>query len=163
VDGSTVLAKITTIPRGTKSRGSFGPSDLSDYTTQIDFKFAAAANGTLPDVGVIAQGYTLEVSGENHWLRLFSWGAHDKRTFKKLPFNPEPDVWYTLKLRAANVDDKAQLQGKLWRRGETEPEAWTIELVDPVPNRQGAPGMTGNATNAEVYIDNVLVTPNSAN
>jgi outer membrane protein assembly factor BamB len=163
LDGGTVLAKITTIPRGTKSRGSFGPSELSDYTTQIDFKFAASAGGKLPDVGVIAQGYTLEVSGENHWLRLFSWGAHDKRSFKELPYKPEPNVWYTLKLRAANVDGKAQLQGKLWKRGEQEPEAWTIELVDAMPNTHGAPGMAGNATNAELYVDNVIVTSNSAN
>jgi outer membrane protein assembly factor BamB len=163
MDGGTVLAKITTIPRGTKSRGSFGPSDLSDYTTQADFKFSAAANGKLPDVGVIAQGYTLEASGENRWLRLFSWGSHDKRTFKELPLTAEPDVWYTLKLRAANVDGKAQLQGKLWKRGETEPAAWTIEMVDSQPITHGAPGMTGNATNAELYIDNVSVTSNSAN
>jgi outer membrane protein assembly factor BamB len=163
VDGSTVLAKITTIPRGTKSRGSFGPSDLSDYTTQIDFKFTKGASGKLPDVGVTAQGYTLEVAGENRWLRLFSWTAHDKRTFKELPYEPAPDVWYTLKLRAANVDGKAQLQGKVWKRGESEPDAWTIEMTDTVPNMQGAPGMTGDATNAELYIDNVSVTSNSAN
>jgi hypothetical protein len=163
MDGGTVLAKITTIPRGTKSRGSFGPSDLADYTTQADFKFAAATNGKLPDVGVIAQGYTLEASGENRWLRLFSWGSHDKRYFKSLPLEPKPDVWYTIKLRAANIDGKAQLQGKLWKRGEPEPEAWTIELVDPDPITHGAPGMSGNATNAELYIDNVSVVSNSAN
>lgn len=163
VDGSTVLAKINTIPRGTKSRGSIGPSDMADYTTQIDFKLAAAANGKLPDVGVIAQGYTLEASGENHWLRLFSWTSHDKRTFKELHFDPQPNVWYTLKLRAANVDETAQLQGKIWKRGEEEPAAWTIEMTDPTPNKHGAPGLTGDSTNAEVYIDNVLVTSNSAN
>ncbi len=163
MDGGTVLAKITTIPKGTKSRGSFGPSDLADYTTQADIKIAAAANGKLPTAGIIAQGYTLEISGENHWLKLFSWGSHDKRTFKELRFEPEPDVWYTLKLRAANVDGKAQLQGKLWKRDESEPEAWTIEMLDPVPNTHGAPGMSGDSTNAEVYFDNVSVVSNSAN
>jgi outer membrane protein assembly factor BamB len=163
LDGGTVLAKITTIPKGTKSRGSFGPSDLSDYTTQADIKIAAAANGKLPTAGIIAQGYTLEMSGENRWLKLFSWGAHDKRTFKELKFEPEPNVWYTMKLRAANVDGKAQLQGKLWKRGESEPEAWTIEMLDPMPNTHGAPGMTGDSTNAEVYFDNVSVVSNSAN
>jgi len=163
MDGGTVLAKITTIPKGTKSRGSFGPSDLADYTTQADIKIAAAANGKLPTAGIIAQGYTLEISGENHWLKLYSWGSHDKRTFKEIVFDPEPDVWYTLKLRAANVDGKAQLQGKLWKRGETEPEAWTIEMLDSVPNTHGAPGMAGDSTNAEVYFDNVSVVSNSAN
>jgi len=163
MEGGTVLTKITTIPKGTKSRGSFGPSDLADYTTQADIKIAAAGNGKLPTAGIIAQGYTLEISGESHWLKLFSWGSHDKRTFKEIAFDPEPNVWYTLKLRAANVDGKAQLQGKLWKRGEPEPEAWTIEMVDPVPNTHGAPGMSGDSTNAEVYFDNVSVVSNSAN
>ncbi len=163
VDDSSVMVKITTIPLGTKSRLSMGPSDLSDYTIQSDIKFAAAANGKLPDFGVIGQGYTLEVSGENKWLKLFSWAAHDKRSFKELHFEPEPNVWYTLKLRATVADGKALLQGKIWKRDAEEPAGWTIELTDPVPNTQGAPGMFGNATNAELYIDNVLVTPNSAN
>lgn len=163
VDGNTVLAKITTIPKGTKSRGSLGHSDLSDYTMQADIKVAAAANGKLPTAGIIAQGYTLEISGENRWLKLYSWGSHDKRSFKEIEFDPQPNIWYTLKLRAANVDGKAQLQGKVWKRDESEPDAWTIELVDPIPNTQGSPGLAGDSTNAEVYIDNVIVTSNSAN
>jgi hypothetical protein len=36
-------------------------------------------------------------------------------------------------------------------------------MRDPVPNTHGAPGLFGNATNAELFIDNVIVTPNSAN
>lgn len=162
VDGSNVMVKITTIPLGTRSRLSMGPSDLHDYTVQTDFK-AAEASGKEPDVGVIAQGYTLEVSGENGWLKLMSWIAHDKRTQKELEFDLKPDVWYTLKLRAANEDGKAVLQGKIWRRDDKEPANWTIEMKDPAPNMTGAPGLFGNATNAELFIDNVIVTPNSAN
>ena len=37
----------------------------------------------------------------------------------------------------------------------------TIELVDPLPNEKGSPGLFGNATNAELYIDNVTVVPNT--
>lgn len=162
VDGSNTMVKITTIPLGTRSRLHMGPSDLHDYTIQTDFK-AAVVNDKLPDVGVIAQGYTLEVSGENRWLKLMSWIAHDKRTQKEIPFNLEPNVWYTLKLRAANEDGQAVLQGKIWKRGEAEPADWSIEMRDPVPNTHGSPGLFGNATNAELFIDNVIVTPNSAN
>jgi hypothetical protein len=162
VDGSNAMVKISTIPLGTRSRLSMGPSDLSDYTVQADFK-AAVDNNKLPDVGVIAQGYTLEVSGENHWIKLMSWIAHDKRSQKELKFDLEPNVWYTLKLRAANEDGKAVLLGKVWKRDSEEPTEWTIELRDPAPNKTGAPGMFGNATNAELFIDNVSVTSNSAN
>jgi outer membrane protein assembly factor BamB len=162
-DGSNTMVKITTIPLGTRSRLSMGPSNLHDYTVQCDFK--AAAGNKLPDIGVIAQGYTLEVSGENTWLKLMSWIAHDKRTQKELPFNLEPNVWYTLKLRAANGDGKAVLQGKIWKRDDKEPADWTIEMTDPMPNMAGAPGLFGNAVppTGEIFIDNVLVTPNSAN
>jgi outer membrane protein assembly factor BamB len=163
VDGSNVMVKITTIPLGTRSRLSMGPSDLHDYTVQTDFK--AADGGKLPDVGVIAQGYTLEVSGENEWLKLMSWIAHDKRSQKELPFKLEPNVWYTLKLRASNDDGKAMLQGKIWKRDDKEPADWSIEMKDPMPNMAGAPGLFGNAVppTGEIFIDNVSVTPNSAN
>lgn len=159
VDGSTVLAKITTIPKGTRSRSSMGPSDLHDYTIQADVKCAVVDN-KVPDVGVIAQGYTFEMSGENKWLRINSWIPHDKRYFATMPYEYKPNTWYTMKLKASNVDGKAHLQAKIWERGAEEPAAWTIELTDPLPNTVGSPGLFGNATNAEVYIDNVTVTPN---
>jgi len=163
VDGSNAMVKITTIPLGTRSRLSMGPSDLHDYTVQCDFK--AAQGMKLPDVGVIAQGYTLEVSGENQWLKLMSWIAHDKRTQKELPFKLDAGVWYTLKLRAANQNGSALLQGKIWKRDAKEPGEWSIEMKDPMPNKTGAPGLFGNAVppTGEIAIDNVLVTPNAAN
>jgi hypothetical protein len=35
-----------------------------------------------------------------------------------------------------------------------------IERVDPVPNRQGSPGIFGNAAVTEIHFDNLKVTPN---
>jgi hypothetical protein len=63
-------------------------------------------------------------------------------------------------LQAANVDGKAVVKGKVWLKADKEPAEWSLELTDPQPNKTGAPGMFGNATNAEVFIDNVSVTPN---
>jgi hypothetical protein len=37
---------------------------------------------------------------------------------------------------------------------------WMIERVDPVPNRQGSPGIFGNAAVTEIHFDNLKVTPN---
>ncbi len=54
------------------------------------------------------------------------------------------------------------LRGKVWPRGESEPQKWTIEAVDDVPNLQGSPGLFGQSTVAEIYIDNVIVTPNES-
>ena len=160
VDGSKAMVKITTIPKGTRSRCSFGPSDLSDYTIQADMKMSTADN-KLPDIGLIAQGYTFEWQGQGKKLQIGSWISHDKRHFKKLdPFPLEAGKWYTLKLRVANEQDKAVAQAKIWLRDSAEPKDWTIELTDPAPNRVGSPGLFGNATNAEIAIDNVSVVPN---
>jgi hypothetical protein len=160
VDGSNAMVKVTTIPKGTRSRCSFGPSDLSDYTIQADMKMSEA-NNKIPDIGLIAQGYTFEFQGQGKKLQIGSWISHDKRHFKKIePFTLEPGAWYTLKLKVTNDGDQALVQAKIWPKSSAEPEAWTIELKDPAPNRQGAPGLFGNATNAEIAIDNVSVVSN---
>ncbi len=160
VDDSTAMVKITTIPKGTRSRCWFGPSDLSNYTIQADMKMSTA-DEKIPDIGLIAQGYTLQYLGESNEAQIGSWISHDKRSFTKLkPFTLDAGKWYTLKLRVQNEGDKALCQAKIWPSGTKEPTDWTIELVDPLPNKQGAPGLFGNATNAEIAIDNVSVVPN---
>jgi hypothetical protein len=80
---------------------------------------------------------------------------------KTIPFEWKPDVWYTIKFRAANEEGKAVLRGKVWERGATEPEEWAIVAEDSAPNRTGSPGLYGNATNGEIFLDNVTVTPNN--
>jgi outer membrane protein assembly factor BamB len=160
VDGSNVMVKITTIPKGTRSRLSMGHSDEHDYTIQCDFK-AATQDNKLPDVGLIAQGYTMAIESLNQRILLNSWGSHEHRFDQQIPFTLEPDVWYTIKLRAENSAGKAVLRGKVWKRGQDEPADWSIELVDPLPNVKGSPGLFGNATNAELYLDNVTVVPNT--
>jgi outer membrane protein assembly factor BamB len=157
--GNSFLAKITTIPKGTRSRCWFGQTDLHDYTIQADMR-ASLADNKLPDMGLLAQGYKFSVEGQTKRLLLNSWDSHDHRTAKELPFVLEPNVWYTLKLKAANVEGKALVQAKVWKRDDQEPTAWTIEISDPAPNKQGSPGLFGNATNAEVFIDNVSVENN---
>jgi outer membrane protein assembly factor BamB len=168
IDGNTVMVKITTIPKGTRSRAWIGHSDMSDYTMQADM-LATTVEGKLPDLGITAQGYKLgvepkETSAEyaraNKKLILNSWDSHDHRLATRKPFILQPNTWYTLKLKVSNDGDKALVQGKVWKRDEPEPKQWAIELVDTRPNKQGAPGFHCNATDAEIFIDNVIVAPN---
>jgi len=56
-------------------------------------------------------------------------------------------------------DGKVRARGKVWLASETEPAAWMIERIDPIPNLQGAPGLFGNAL-AEILFDNVKVYAN---
>ncbi|MEX0703771.1 MAG: PQQ-binding-like beta-propeller repeat protein [Planctomycetales bacterium] len=172
LDGNPVAMKITTIPLGTKSQGFMGPNDLSNYTVQADVYVPRRVNviGTgedrqetvrLPDVGIIAQRYTLDLMGTNQQLQIRSWRAQlEQRFAKTIPFEWKADTWYTLKLRASVENGQAVLRGKVWERGTEEPSEWTIEAADAVPNVQGAPGLAANSTLAEIFYDNIRVTPN---
>ncbi len=160
VDGDKVAVKLTTIPKGTRSQSLMGPTDFHDYTVQADVK-GALTNNKLPDVGVIAQRYTLDLMGSDQKLQIRSWTSQLDRFSKSVPIKFEPNTWYTIKFRAAAENGKAVLKGKVWKRGETEPTAWTIEAVDEAPNLVGSPGLFGNASDAEIFIDNISVTKNA--
>jgi len=65
-----------------------------------------------------------------------------------------------MKFQSATDAGKVTLRGKIWKREETEPADWQIEATDEVPNLKGSPGLFGNATDAEFFIDNVIVNSN---
>jgi hypothetical protein len=109
----------------------------------------------LASVGLTAQRYNLILKGNNLKLSIQSWPAH-LRMAREISFRSDPDVWYTMKMRVEIKEDDAHVMGKVWKRGEPEPQAWTIEAVDPHPNRTGSPGLYiySMATSA---FDNVIV------
>jgi hypothetical protein len=158
VDGSNVMVKISTIPKGARSRCWFGHSNLSNYTIEADVK-GARTNDKMPDIGLIAQGYALDLQGNSQRLQIRSW-VPQLRMAKTIDFSWEPGVWYRLKFQASLVDGTAQLKGKIWPRDEDEPTAWALEAEDEVANLQGSPGLFGNAKDAELYLDNITVTAN---
>jgi outer membrane protein assembly factor BamB len=158
--GNVLMCKITTIPKGTRSQGWMGPTTLHDYTIVADLK-AATRNQKVPSMGLVNQRYTLDLIGSSQQLQIRSWTSRlDLRFAKTIEFPWKTDLWYTMKFQSENKDGKAHLRGKVWPRGEKEPAAWTIEATDETPNVSGSPGLFGNATDAEVFIDNVKVTPN---
>jgi outer membrane protein assembly factor BamB len=159
VDSNPVMVKVTTIPKGTRSQLIMGQNDLHDYTIQADV-LGVPTNGKLPDAGVIAQRYTMDLMGDHQEIQIRSWTSQLDRFSKTVPFKWEGNTWYTVKFRAEAAGDKAILKGKVWKRGEKEPEAWNIEAVDEAPNLIGAPGLFGNAQTSEVFYDNISVTRN---
>ena len=159
VGGDQLMVKVTTIPKGTRSRCWFGHSDLHDYTIQADVR-GSMRNNKMPDMAVIAQGYTLALMGAKQELQIRSWVTQE-RMARSVPFSWEPNKWYTIKLKAANVGSKAVLSGKVWVRGEPEPDDWTVVASDESPNVTGSPGLYGEASDAEIFLDNIRVSPNS--
>ncbi len=159
LDGERVMVKVTTIPKGTRSQAWMGQIDLSDYTIQADVR-GTIKNGKMPDIGLIAQRYTFDMMGASQQLQIRSWTSMLSRFSKSEPFAWKPDQWYTMKFRAAVEGSKAVLRGKAWVRGEPEPKDWLVEATDELGNFHGSPGLFGNANDAELFYDNIQVTPN---
>lgn len=158
-NGNKVLAKLT---EGSsllsRSRAYIGPSDWSNYTVEADVS-ATTKRRQQGDAGVIAQRYVLTLYGNSQMLHIEPWQPETTRT-KSMPFAWKPDTWYRLKLQVENLPDgKTRARGKAWPTSEPEPAAWMIEMIDQIPNRQGAPGIFGNGL-SEVYFDNIKVYAN---
>jgi outer membrane protein assembly factor BamB len=186
--GEQYIAKKTVLPTpkdpknklGTRSFIWMGPIDLANYTIQGDVLLKKVQLTeriqNMSDVGLINSRYQFTIRamksgsggttdsgaprGTTNTLRIDSWSSSVFRTYVEVPFAPEPDVWYTLKLRVEPQVNRAVVSGKIWRRGDPEPRDWTISMIDESPNLRGTPGIYGNTPDAEVYLDNVLVVPN---
>lgn len=158
-EGNGVMVKITTIPKGARSQCWMGPPKFHDYTIQADVS-GAIRNGKQPDIGLIAQRYTLDLMGVRQQLQIRSWMPELGRFSKTVPFQWKYDTWYTMKFQASVEEGKAVLKGKVWPQGDEEPDEWSIEAVDDVPNVVGSPGLFGNAQDAEIFLDNIEVKEN---
>jgi len=162
VDGSPALVKVTTIPKGARSRAWMGPSALSNYTISVEARGQRQDN-KLPDIGIVAHGYVLDMQGENQELQIRTWSPQ-LRMAKTIAFPWREDTWYQMKLKAEIKDEDigkvAILSGKVWPKGQPEPKEWTITARDESPNLSGSPGLFGNAKSAELYLDNIQVTAN---
>ena len=77
-----------------------------------------------------------------------------------MPFAWKPDAWYRLQLRVENLPDRqVRIRGKAWAVGQPEPAEWLIDKVDPIGNREGAPGLFIDAQFG-AHLDNFALTPN---
>lgn len=163
VDDSPVLTKITTIPKGARSRAWMGPSDLAEYTIASDVR-GKRMSDQLPDIGLTSHGYVLDLMGESQQLQIRTWSAQ-LRMAETISFPWKEDTWYRMKFRADIESEPpaavAVLRGKVWPRDEPEPKEWTITARDESPNLAASPGLYGNAKVAEIYMDNIEVTGNA--
>ena len=154
MDGNKVLVKPPARRGLHRSNVYIGPPDMKGYTLQVDL-LGTKPKRNLPDMGLIANRYTLEMQGNHQRLQVLSWRS-DLRMAKWIDFKWEPNVWYTMKMTVEIVDDTAHVKGKVWLKGKPEPEEWTITVDDPLPNREGSPGIYGYSP-AEIYYDNLKV------
>ena len=154
MDGNKILVKPPARRGLHRSNVYLGPPNMKNYTVQVDL-LGTKPKRNMPDMGLIAHRYTLEMQGNHQRLQVLSWRS-DLRMAKWVKFKWEPNVWYTMKMTVDIVDDAAHVKGKVWAKGEPEPEEWTITVEDPLPNREGSPGIYGYSP-AEIYYDNLKV------
>ena len=158
LNGQKVLQKAADNTIFKRARVFIGPTDLSNYTVEADVR-ATESRRQLGDVGITAQRYSLVLYGNSQKLKLEPWEPETARTVT-VPFTWKPDTWYRLKLRVENqADGKVRAQGKVWPVGQPEPAAWMIDKIDPIGQRQGAPGLFLDAQWG-AYLDNFSLTPN---
>ena len=158
VEGKKYLAKMADNAATKRARSFFGQNTEHDYTIEGDV-MGVEKRRQMGDAGIVGQRYQLVLFGNAQRLELQPWQPETERTVTH-DFAWKKDTWYRLKLRVENLPDgKVKAQGKAWAVGEPEPAAWLVERIDPIGNRQGAPGIYADAP-FEVYFDNLKVTRN---
>ncbi len=158
IEGGRVLVKLADNPFTKRAKVYMGAPHMADFTIEADV-LGTERRRQMGDVGIVAQRYSLVLFGNHQRLELQAWQPEIERTVR-VPFAWTPDAWYRLKLMVENEPDgSVRTRGKAWLRGEAEPADWMVERIDPRPNRQGSPGLYADA-HAEVYLDNIRVTPN---
>ena len=152
-EGNKVLVKPPAAVGLNRSDIFLGPGNMKGYILQADM--LGTKKRQLPDMGLNAYRYTLDLMGVSQRLQLRTWGA-ELLEAKNVAFAWQQDVWYTMKLQVDFTGTKATVKGKVWPRAEAEPEAWTITLEDELPNFEGSPGLYGYSP-SDIYFDNVKV------
>lgn len=157
LDGEPVLVKHPS-PSGIHRQVTYTADAATDnVTVQVDL-YATQEGRRRPDGGVVNSGYTLDLAGNHQRLEIRSW-ASELRMMQRVPFEWDVNTWYTVKLRVDQLADSARVRAKVWRRDEDEPAEWTLEIEDPMPVRNGAPGLYGYSP-VDLYYDNYKVTVN---
>ena len=163
-DGNTVLTKTARIavPFYRQWYAFIGTPDMKGYTVAADI-MGEKVGSNLPNMGVTAHRYILQLVGNEQKLRLSAWDAIP-RVSSEVDFPWEPDTWYRVKISVDVDGDEAKVLGKVWKKTDDEPSSWTIELSDENPNRSGPPGLYGSAQGirppqlgTHIYYDNVSV------
>ena len=164
MNGNKVLVKLAENPFAfaKRTRPFFGPTDLSNYTIEADVR-SMERRRQMSDVGVVAQRYELVLFGNHQRLELQPWQPETQRTVR-VDYKWKPDTWYVMKLEVQSLDQgKVRARGKVWPKGEPEPDQWSIERIDPIGNLKGSPGIYSDAMNSqpnggsEIYYDNIKV------
>ena len=135
-----------------------GTPDMKNYTIEADV-LTEGNKRKMSDIGLINQRYLVVLRGNAREIELSSNLERIKRT---APFPMTPNEWYHLKVKVdAAKDGSGTVRAKAWKRGDAEPDAWTIEFEHKHAHEHGAPGFFSQTPQEQrAWIDNIEVKAN---
>jgi hypothetical protein len=131
---------------------------LKNYTMEADV-LTEGNRRKMSEIGLINQRYAIVLKGNAQQLEITS---NQELIRQSVPFKMAPNEWYRMKTRVdVSKDGSGIVRAKAWKKGEPEPEAWTIEMPHKQAHQNGSPGLFGFAPSEQkAWIDNISVTPN---
>jgi outer membrane protein assembly factor BamB len=161
LDGNKVFAKTLDNVFFQRATVFMGHPDERNYTMEADVR-TDGNRRSKSSVGLVNQHYYFILQGNAQELEISSNPEHFKQT---VPFEIKAGEWYRLKTRVDIASDgSGVIRAKAWKKGDPEPEKWTIEAPHKHAHDIGAPGLFAFSPQSQfkVYIDNIKVTPNTA-
>jgi outer membrane protein assembly factor BamB len=159
VEGKKILVKTLDVPLFQRAFTYIGDPGMSNYTIEADV-MSDGSRRTMSNVGIINQRYNISLVGNYKQLEVTS---NQDRIKVGAPFPVTANTWYHLKARVdVAKDGSGVVRAKAWKKGDPEPDAWTIEVPHKHAHTHGSPGFFGFGLQNQfaVYIDNLSVTPN---
>jgi len=157
-DGTKCLTKTIDNKFFQRATVFLGAPDAKNYTMEADV-MSDGNRRKMSEVGVINQRYAIVLKGNDQKLEVSS---NFERVREAVDFTWSPNAWYHLKSRVdIAADGTGVVRAKAWKRGDPEPDAWTIEVKHNTAHQEGSPGLFGFAPQDQrVYIDNISVKAN---
>lgn len=157
-DGTKCLTKTIDNKFFQRATVFLGAPDAKNYTIQADV-MSDGNRRKMSEVGLINQRYAIVLKGNDQKLEVSS---NFERLREAVEFRWQPKTWYHLKTRVdIAADGTGVVRAKAWKRGDPEPDAWTIEVKHRTAHQEGSPGLFGFSPQDErVYIDNISVQSN---
>ena len=158
-DGNKALVKTIDNKRVQRGTVFFNRPDLRNYTVEADV-LSEGNKRKMSEVGLVNQRYLIVLKGNAQSIEVSS---NQELFLKSAPFKWAPNEWYHLKTRVdVAADGSGIVKAKAWKKGDAEPEAWTIEAPHTHAHQEGSPGLFSFTPQEQrAWIDNIVVTPNN--
>lgn len=157
-EGNKALVKTIDNKRTQRGQIFFNRPDLKNYTAEADV-LSEGNKRKMSEVGLINQRYLINLKGNAQMLEVSS---NQELFIQSVPFKWSPNEWYHLKTRVdVSPDGSGVVRAKVWKKGDPEPDAWTIEVPHKHAHEEGSPGIFSFVPSEQrAWIDNIVVTPN---